>query len=438
MRVALRWVFVRDPAVSQTLYWNDVAKSFERITGRHYATCKRRIGLLEDQWRAKFAARSAEGGLPGNNNTDLARAMRAWIAFRDDEERAKKEKEEDVKALDVRRKRLHELETERLGLTDVCRYETRVVGEDEEIGPQGVEATERSPANGDCSNPIPLEEEPIAASRGQRIDLSSAAHPEATNVGKQSDAPDQIAHIIELLRKRQREEREEADIRREEQILLNKRLAMMEEQVQMLSKLIIHREQNTLPASPPRPLVGSEDNEKEVEASAAPGTESVCASEGIDAINVIDDTPTPTSRAAHASAESSVEPGATAGPVDTEGSTHTEYGTTEVIAHEVMDEGVEVPSEPGATATSVELSDTTYTVDGAVEGTADVSMGENEEPHDDIPAEPETAESTGMAASQTDDIQTPEADVAESQDINSREASGAVAGSVKDAQAVHT
>lgn len=42
---------------------------------------------------------------------DLARAMRAWIAFGDEEEQEKKEKEEDAKALDVRRRRLHELET---------------------------------------------------------------------------------------------------------------------------------------------------------------------------------------------------------------------------------------------------------------------------------------------------------------------------------------
>jgi uncharacterized protein YecT (DUF1311 family) len=37
-----------------------------------------------------------------NDNTDLGRAMRTWIAFRDEKERAKKEKEDDVKALDVR------------------------------------------------------------------------------------------------------------------------------------------------------------------------------------------------------------------------------------------------------------------------------------------------------------------------------------------------
>jgi hypothetical protein len=61
-----------------------------------------------------------------------------------------------------------------------------------------------------------------------------------------------VAPIVELLRKRQREEREEADIRREEQVLLNKRFAMMEEQVQMLSKLITQRKEKTQPAQPPR------------------------------------------------------------------------------------------------------------------------------------------------------------------------------------------
>lgn len=43
-------------------------------------------------------------------------------------------------------------------------------------------------------------------------------------------------------------------MRREEQVLLNNRLAMMEEQVQMLNKLITQREQQSQPA-PPRPAV---------------------------------------------------------------------------------------------------------------------------------------------------------------------------------------
>ena len=73
----MRWTFVRIPGISHTLSWNDVAKSFERICGRHFATCKRRMELLERIWRANFAARAAQGGLRGNNNTDLARAMRA-------------------------------------------------------------------------------------------------------------------------------------------------------------------------------------------------------------------------------------------------------------------------------------------------------------------------------------------------------------------------
>ena len=83
---------MRDPGVSLTLSWADVAKSLERVRGRPYVTCKRRLELLEERWRANFAVRGAQGGLRGNNNTNLARAMRALIAFRDEEERAKKEK----------------------------------------------------------------------------------------------------------------------------------------------------------------------------------------------------------------------------------------------------------------------------------------------------------------------------------------------------------
>jgi hypothetical protein len=117
------------------------------------------MGSLEEQWRAKFAARDAESGLQGNNNSDLARAMRSWLAFRGEEELAKREKEEDMRALDVRRERLHELETERLGLTEVCRYETMVGEEEEEIGPGGVEINGHEQSNGDRSNPIAIEHE---------------------------------------------------------------------------------------------------------------------------------------------------------------------------------------------------------------------------------------------------------------------------------------
>jgi uncharacterized protein YecT (DUF1311 family) len=114
VRIALRWIFVRQQANSIGLFWADVTRSFKKAIGRKFATGKRKMGSLEDQWRAKFAARDAESGLQGNNNSDLARAMRAWLAFRDEEELAKREKEDDMRALDVRRERLHELETERL------------------------------------------------------------------------------------------------------------------------------------------------------------------------------------------------------------------------------------------------------------------------------------------------------------------------------------
>lgn len=95
-------------------------------------------------------------GLQGNNNTDPARAMRAWIAFRDEEELAKREKEGDMKALDVRRERSHELETKQLRLIDVCRYETMIMEEEEEIGLQGVETSDHTLANGDRSHQISL------------------------------------------------------------------------------------------------------------------------------------------------------------------------------------------------------------------------------------------------------------------------------------------
>jgi hypothetical protein len=247
-----------------------VTKSFEKAIGRKFASVKRKIASLEEQWRAKFAVRDAQPGLQGNNNTELARAMRTWIAFRDEEERVKREKEEDEKALAVRRERLHELESERLGLTDVCRYETTMAGEEEETGPQGVDT-------GDRSNPISLEdavEEELQQPRPVN-NLYRDLEPADTSNEKVKKT-DPVTPIVELLRKRQREEREEADIRREEQVLLNKRLAMMEEQVQMLGRLLTQREQRPQPASqpasqpvpqpapPPRPVIidlGEDANE---------------------------------------------------------------------------------------------------------------------------------------------------------------------------------
>jgi hypothetical protein len=80
------------------------------------------------------------------------------LLLRDEEELAKREEEDNMRTLDVRRERLHELETERLGLTEVCRYETMVGREEEEIGPGGVEINGHEQANGDRSNPISLED----------------------------------------------------------------------------------------------------------------------------------------------------------------------------------------------------------------------------------------------------------------------------------------
>jgi len=175
--------------------------------------------------------------------------MRAWIAFRDEEERSKREKEEDEKALAVRRERLHELESERLGLTDLCRYETTVVGEEEETGRQGVDT-------GDRSNPISLEDAVDEEPQQPRPVNNLYRDLEPTDFSNdKTKNVDPVAPIVELLRKRQREEREEADIRREEQVLLNKRLAMMEEQVQMLSKLMQKSQPASQSTPPPRPVV---------------------------------------------------------------------------------------------------------------------------------------------------------------------------------------
>jgi hypothetical protein len=224
IHIALRWIFVREQAASPSTFWIDVTRSFEKAIGRKFSTVKRKIISLEESWRAKFAARELQPGLQGNNNTELARAMRAWIAFRDEEERVKREKEEDEKALEVRRERLHELESERLGLTDICRYETTVGGEEEETVAQGVDTGERT-------NPIPLEDAVNEEPRPSRPADSLYRDLEPTESNRKPANSDPVAPIVELLRKRQREEREEADIRREEQVLLNKRLAMMEEQV---------------------------------------------------------------------------------------------------------------------------------------------------------------------------------------------------------------
>jgi hypothetical protein len=123
------------------------------------------------------------------------------------------------------------------------------VTEEEEIGPQGIETDEQPPADGDGSNPIPVDDD-FGTEPSHQTDLDPLDNINPAKPNVRPSATDQIAPIVELFRTRQREEREEADIRREEQVLLNNRLAMMEEQVQMLSKLITQREHNSPLASP--------------------------------------------------------------------------------------------------------------------------------------------------------------------------------------------
>lgn len=285
----------------------------------------------EEQWRAKFAARDAQGELQGNNKTDLARAMRAWIAFRDEEELAKKEKEEDMKALDVRRKRLHELETERLGLTDVCRYETMVEEEEEENGPQGVEISEHTRANGERSNSSSLEDGVDEERQQPRFHSNPPGNLEPTDLNERSKHSDSVAPIVELLRKRQREEREEADIRREEQVLLNKRLAMMEEQVQILSKLITQREQRPQAVSPPRPVGVAMEESTEVSIRPEAEAGAVNASRSTDVpIEIAEESPdVPMGEAAGIPGETTA--GSGTGLVDTSEGSNAPIGPVELF-----------------------------------------------------------------------------------------------------------
>lgn len=414
MRCALRWVFVRDPAVSLQLFWHDVTKSFERISGRHFATCKRRVGILEDQWRAKFAARNAQGGLPGNNNSDLGRAMRAWIDFRDDEERAKKEIEEDVKALDVRRRRMHELEIERLGQTDVCHYETTAVGEEEEIGPQGIETTVVPQINGSIAHADSPEDGISTESRNRPNDFNLPVDLEHYESGKQPKATDQVAIIAELLRKRQRDEREEADIRREEQVLLNKRLAMMEEQMQMLSKLIkinTQREDDPLLASPPQQAAGSTDKD----ALSAIASETGAAAAQTRGIIEIDDTPA--DKVTHGNEQITVAPEALAGAVEIGDGTPETNGPTDVTADDTMDETADTSIEPGAMTGSADMDEGTSTTN-ATETHADAATNENAEMTNGISAELGNTISTSTAASPTSPIDVPEVSVAKDPDTD--------------------
>jgi hypothetical protein len=317
--------------------------------------------------------------------------MRAWLAFRDEEEREKKEKEDDARALDVRRRRLHELETERLGLTDVCRYETRVVTEDEEIGPQGIETNERQPADGHNANPIPIDDEPDQTELDPLEDLESPKPIEQPN------AADQIAPIVELLRKRQCEEREEADIRREEQVLLNKRLAMMEEQVQMLSKLIT---QHNLPPTPPSPTMNVPTiSSVEVAAEHDMEAETMATSESAHGIIVIDDAPAEDALGEHTGAP--LEPGTTAKSTGAGTDMHAANEVAKVAADERSDTSI----EPGASKGSDDAGVDERVSNEAADISADVSMDDSAEPPDETLAELGTTTSIRTTDVQNDDTQ---------------------------------
>ena len=328
------------------------------------------------------------------NTTDLARAIRTWIAFRDEEERAKKEKEDDVKALDVRRRRLHELETERLGLGDVCRYETRVVTEEEEIGPLGIETSEHPPAAGDGSNPIPVDDDFGAEPPHQtEIDpLDNIGPPRPTD---QPNAADQIAPIVELLRTRQLEEREEADIRREEQVLLNKRLAMMEEQVQMLSKLITQREHNSASVSPQTDVAMG--NAAEISAERATETEPAITGEAIHDVVVVDE---------------------------------------EEPAELTLDARGETTAETVAIAEPADMEADVPLADDVADDPAGVSMENGTETPDGLSAELETALLTSTSGAESDDAQAPGGGTAEGFEANTLEEHEAETGAVDEDHAM--
>jgi hypothetical protein len=317
--------------------------------------------------------------------------MRAWLAFRDEEEWEKKEKEDDARALDVRRRRLHELETERLGLTDVCRYETRVVTEDEEIGPQGIELNERQPADGDNTNPISIDDEPDQTVLDPLEDL------EPPKPIEQPNATEQIAPIVELLRKRQREEREEADIRREEQVLLNKRLAMMEEQIQMLSKLITQHNPSPTPSSSAVDVPMNNSAEVTVQPGMEP--EITATSESVHDTIVIDDAPAEDTLEEHAGAP--LELGTTEKLIGTDTVTH----AADEVAHGAADACSYTSHERGASAGSEDARVDQCMSNGAADIPADVSMDDSAEPPGEPLAQLGTTMSTVTTEIQDDDAQ---------------------------------
>jgi hypothetical protein len=326
-----------------------------------------------------------------NNNTDLARVMRAWLASRDEEEREKKENGNDARALDVRRRRLHELETERLGLTDVCRYETRVVTEDEEIGPQGIETNERQSADSDNSDPIAIDDEP------NQTELDPLEDLEPPTPIEQPDGADQIAPIVELLRKRQREEREEADTTREEQVLLNKRLAMMEEQVQMLTKLITQRNP---PPTPPSPTVNVlEHYSAEVAVEPDMEAETMATSEPVHDIIVVPGVPAEHALEERAGAPLELE--TTAKSTGTGTDTH----AVDEVADVASDDRLDMSLEPGPSKGPEDAGIGGRVLDEAAETPADVPMGDSAETPGSPSAGLGTTTSVGTTGSQNDDAQ---------------------------------
>jgi hypothetical protein len=244
------------------------------------------------------------------------------------------------------------------------------------------------------------------------------------------NAVDQIAPIVELLRKRQREEREETDIRREEQILLNKRLAMMEEQVQMLSKLITRH--NPPPASPsPQVEVGSNESAEIVDQLEAVA-DTVATSEAVDDIIVIDDAPAESALDEHK--DTSLEPVTTEEPVDRDPGTCAVEGVRNITADER--EGTSL--EPGA-STGTEGADVDETISNeAADIPADVPMGNS----DESPKEPagglETTMSLGTTGTQADDARKTDVVVTESPYADTSEAAETVTGATDQDQAMGT
>ncbi|GAB7333787.1 hypothetical protein MBLNU13_g05305t1 [Cladosporium sp. NU13] len=273
---------------------------------------------------------------------DLARAMRAWIAFGDEEEQEKKEKEEDAKALDR----------------------------------SGRKASQ--PTGGDDTNPITVDDESNVQPLDQTVvdPLENLQHPKPD---EQPNAADHTTPIVELLHKRQREEREEADIRREEQVLLDKRLALMEEQVQMLSKLITKH-------NPPQVDVAENDS-AEVFAGPEMETEAAATSGAVHDSIVIDDDPAEKAL----DEESTNKSVAMAGLVEADTDRDTADKITDVSANERPDTSL----EPGASAGAGDTAIHKVTTDDSANIPADFAMDNSAEPPDAPPAELWTTTSIG-------------------------------------------